>query len=340
MIRTSFATFATLLSIAAAAAQTLDTLEPKRPVLKSEATVNGPVVRVGDLVENAGIIAKVPIFRAPDLGFTGTVPAEAVVAAVRTHALIGLDTGGVTEVTVTRAARAISAKEIEDIVARALSVQYNLGKPSDITIVFERDMQAMYVDPSSIGSPHVARINYEARNARFDATLDIPTGTSSRGTLRITGRAQATVEVVTVARTIERGVILKESDVVLERRPRAEAGRDAITERNQAVGLAARNPLQPGRAVRSAELMKPDMVQRNETVTLIYEVPGIVLTVRGKAAEGGAEGDVISVLNEQSKRTVQGTIVGPGRVVMSTATSRLAAANFAAASADDNSTKP
>lgn len=340
MIRSSFTALATLLSIAAAAAQTLDTLEPKRPVLKSEATVNGPVVRVGDLVENAGIIAKVPIFRAPDLGFTGTVPAEAVVAAVRTHALIGLDTGGITEVTVTRAARAIPAKEIEDIVARALSVQYNLGKPSDITIVFERDMQAMYVDPSSIGSPHVARINYEARNARFDATLDIPTGTSSRGTLRITGRAQATVEVVTVARTIERGVILKESDVVLERRPRAEAGRDAITERNQAVGLAARNPLQPGRPVRSAELMKPDMVQRNETVTLVYEVPGIVLTVRGKAAEGGAEGDVISVLNEQSKRTVQGTIIGPGRVVMSTATSRLAAANFAAASAEDNSTKP
>jgi flagellar basal body P-ring formation protein FlgA len=46
-------------------------------------------------------------------------------------------------------------------------------------------------------------------------------------------------------------------------------------------------------------------------------VPGISLTVRGKAAEGGAEGDVISVLNEQSKRTVQGLIVGPGRVLIS-----------------------
>ena len=40
----------------------------------------------------------------------------------------------------------------------------------------------------------------------------------------------------------------------------------------------------------------------------------MVLTIRGKAADSGAEGDVISVLNEQSKRTVQGTIIGPGRV--------------------------
>jgi flagella basal body P-ring formation protein FlgA len=59
-------------------------------------------------------------------------------------------------------------------------------------------------------------------------------------------------------------------------------------------------------------------------VTLIYEVPGIVLTIRGKAADSGAEGDVISVLNEQSKRTAQGTIVGPGRVLVSNGSPRLA----------------
>ena len=71
--------------------------------------------------------------------------------------------------------------------------------------------------------------------------------------------------------------------------------------------------------------MKPELVQRNETVTLVYEVPGIVLTVRGKAVDGGAEGDVINVLNEQTKRTVQGVVVGPGRVIISTGSPRLAA---------------
>ncbi len=64
--------------------------------------------------------------------------------------------------------------------------------------------------------------------------------------------------------------------------------------------------------------MKPDLVLRNETVTLVYEAPGMVLTMRGKANEGGAEGDVISVLNEQSKRMVQGMVIGPGRVAITT----------------------
>lgn len=339
MIRLSFAALATLLLFGAASAQEPDTLGLQRPVLKSDAIVTGPVVRIGDLVEHAGIIAKVPIFRAPDLGFTGTVSANDVVEAVRTHALIGLDTGGVTEVTVTRAARAIPAKEVEETIARALSVQYNLGQPGDITIIFERDMQAMYVEPSAQGAPRVTRITYDNRDGRFDATMEVPTGTGTRGALRLSGRAQAMMEFVTAARTLERGVILKDSDVVIERRPRAEVGRDAITDRMQAVGFAARTVLQPGRPLRSAELMKPDMVQRNETVTLIYEVPGVTLTVRGKAAEGGAEGGVISVLNEQSKRTVQGVIVGPGRVVISTHASRLAA-NLAPASSAGHSNVP
>ena len=111
----------------------------------------------------------------------------------------------------------------------------------------------------------------------------------------------------------------------LERRPRDEIGRDLVGKAEQAVGLAARAPMQPGRPLRVADLMKPELVQRNETVTLVYEVPGITLTVRGKAAERGAEGDVISVLNEQSKRTVQGVVVGPGRVIISTGSPRLAA---------------
>ena len=83
--------------------------------------------------------------------------------------------------------------------------------------------------------------------------------------------------------------------------------------------------MRPGQPLRGADLMKPEVVQHNETVTLIYELPGIRLTVRGKATEGGAEGDVICVLNEQSKRTVQGVVAGPGRVVISTSTPRLAA---------------
>jgi len=248
-----------------------------------------------------------------------------VIEAVRAHALIGLDTGGLSEVVVIRASRTIPAKEVEDIVAAALSKQFNLGEPKNIAVNFERELRMIQVEPSARGTPRIARLNFDVRSGRFDATLEIPTSVVNRGMLRLSGRAAATVEVVTLLRPIDRGGLVKHADVLIERRPRAEVGRDIITDSEQVIGFAARVALPGGRPLRIADLMKPELVQRNETVTLVYEVPGITITVRGKAAEGGAEGDVISVLNEQSKRTVQGVVVGPGRVVVSTGSPRLAA---------------
>jgi len=51
---------------------------PAGPALRRAATVTGDIVRIGDLVDNAGAVAEVAIFRAPDLGQTGSVPAARV----------------------------------------------------------------------------------------------------------------------------------------------------------------------------------------------------------------------------------------------------------------------
>jgi flagella basal body P-ring formation protein FlgA len=311
MIRTLLAALALSSLAAGAAAQ-----DAPRPVLKASTTVTGDIVRVGDLIDHAGIIANIPIFRAPDLGTTGTVKAAAVAEAVRAHALIGLDTAGLSEVTVTRAARAIPAEEVEEAIAQALATQYSLGAAADVTVTFEKEMRAMYVDPAATGALRVARVTFEPRSGRFDATIEIPTGATRHGTFRLSGRAHATMDVVTVLRRVERGTVLKETDVAIERHPRNKVERDALTDRSQAIGMAASTQLQPGRPLRSTELKKPELVQRNDLVTLLYEVPGIVLSVRGKAAESGAEGDTVAVLNEQSKRTVHGVVVGPGQVAV------------------------
>ncbi len=76
----------------AAAAQTPSA--PAAPALKASVTVSGDIVTIGDLVENAGPVADVPIFRAPDLGTTGAVATDRILDAIRPHQLIGIDTHG------------------------------------------------------------------------------------------------------------------------------------------------------------------------------------------------------------------------------------------------------
>lgn len=324
MIRTVTATIALALATAASA-QVTGSIGPEHPVLRSEAVVTGGVVRIGDLIDHAGPVANVPVFRSPDLGSTGTVSAEAVAEAVRTHAIVGLDTGGLNEVTVTRLARPIAPNEIESRIAHALVKQYALGQADDITLYFDRDLHTVNVEPNAKGELRVAALTYDARSGRFDATLELAGSTAARGHLRFTGRAAVTAEVAVLARPLSRGEIIKQDDLFLQRRPRSEVSGTMMSDLKLAVGMAARTTLQPDRPLRANDLMKPELVQRNETVTLVYEVPGITLTVRGKATESGAEGDIITVLNEQTKRPVQGTVVGPGQIVVGGTNPRFAA---------------
>ncbi len=78
-------------------------------------------MRIGDLVDNAGAVASIAIFRAPDLGETGTVSVARVLEALAPHEIAGLDTRGLTDVVVTRASHVISPEDIEARIVRALA---------------------------------------------------------------------------------------------------------------------------------------------------------------------------------------------------------------------------
>src|SRR5258706_13924135 len=79
--------------------KTLDTktLGTKTPRLKELVPVTSEIVRIGDLIENAGIAGNVPVFRAPDLGQTGAVVVQAITDALRPYDLTDIDTDGLSE---------------------------------------------------------------------------------------------------------------------------------------------------------------------------------------------------------------------------------------------------
>jgi flagella basal body P-ring formation protein FlgA len=327
MIRALAFSIAAILPLAQAAAA-----QPERPALRAEATVTGNVVRIGDLVDNAGIVADVAVFRAPALGETGTVPVALALEAMRAHALVGLDPGSISEIAVTRASRAIAANDIEALVAEAVAKGYGLGQAADVAVGFDRALRTIRVEPSVTAAPRIEQLRYDARSGRFEAELDVPGAPAARQ--RLTGTAVATAETVTLTRPLARGEIIKMGDLAMRRLPRDQIGSDTITDPDQAIGLAARNPLNSGRALRAAEVMKPEIVHRGENVTIIYQVPGIVLAVRGKAVDSGAEGDMVDIVNVQSNRTVRGTIIGPAQVAVASMAARVIAS--ADASLTDN----
>jgi flagellar basal body P-ring formation protein FlgA len=296
------------------------------PVLRANVVVEGDIVRIGDMVENAGSAAQIAIYRAPDLGTTGSLSTAQVIAALQAHKVIGVDTRDIKTVSVTRPARTIESKEIESQVARALEHRKGLGDAANLSLTFDREVQDTRLEASNSGPLQPASVRYEPRNSRFEVIFEIANEVSSARTrLRFTGLAIETAEAAVLTRNVERSEILKSSDVITERRPKAEVG-DAAALRGQAVGMQMRKPLRAGQALKIADLAKPDLVQRDDNVTLIYETAGLYLTIRGKALDNGTDGDTVSVMNLQSKRTVSGVVIGRGQVAIAVATPRLPAA--------------
>jgi flagellar basal body P-ring formation protein FlgA len=303
------------------------------PVLRATVTVESDIVRIGDVIDNAGTSAQIAIYRAPDLGTTGSLPTAQVIAALQAHQVIGVDTRDIKAVSVTRLSRAFEGKEIEAAVAHTLEHRNGLGNAANLSLTFDRDIADIKLEASSTGALQPISVRYEPRNGRFDVSFEVSNDNNRPSTkLRFTGVAIETVEAAVLTRNVERNDVLKSSDVITERRPKAEVGGDAAT-RTRALGMQMRKQLRAGQAIKVADLGKPDLVQRDDNVTLIYESTGLYLTVRGKAVEAGTEGDVVNVLNLQSKRTVSGVVIGRGQVAISVATPRLPALAEAAAEA-------
>ncbi|MBR1124309.1 flagellar basal body P-ring formation protein FlgA [Bradyrhizobium lablabi] len=316
MIARSLLIAAALFTATSASAQTRDDILAT-PVLRANVTVASDLVRIGDVIDNAGAAGQIAIYRAPDLGTTGTLPVAQVLTALSAHQVIGVNTKGLREISVTRLARTLDGNEIQTAVARALERKNGLGEAANLSLTFDRDPGEIRLDAAHSGDLRPLAVRYDPRNNRFDVTLEIANEAGlAPAKFRFSGTAIETVEAAVLTRGIERNDIIKASDIVIERRPKAEVGHDAIS-RDSALGMQARRVLRAGQAIKSADLAKPDLVQREQAVTLIYETANIYLTIRGKALESGAEGDVVSVMNLQSKRTVTGVVIGRGQVAIS-----------------------
>lgn len=314
MIRTTLIALSALLVLALPAQAADDGIAA--PTLRASVTVSSDVVRVGDLIDNAGSAALIPVYRSPDLGTTGALPVAQVLSVLRAKQVIGVMTGNIREVQVTRLARTLANKDLENAVASALERRFGLGEAANIAVTFDRGVSDMRLDASNTGALQPVATRYDARSGRFDLAFEISNDSNPTPTkLRLSGTAIETVEVAVLTRDVERTETLKSSDVAQERRPKAEVtGEPAL--RDRAVGMQLRRPMRAGTPIRVADIAKPEFVTRDQSVTVIYQVPGIYLTTRGKAIESGAEGDTVSVLNLQTKRTLSGVVTGRGQVTV------------------------
>lgn len=299
------------------------------PALKPDITATRDILTLGDLVSNLpAAVASQPAFRAPALGETGTIQSARIVEAVKAQGVETLSDGGAAQVVVTRAARRLTMIDIEAALRRSIEERYGVDART-LSLVLDNGAPSIVVEPELRGALQTQDLVFDPRSRRLAATIIMPGSAAMRlKPVRVAGHMIETIEVVVPLRTINRGEVVQVGDITVERRARDIATTDLVVETGAVIGKAARRTLVAGQLLRGSDLQRHEIVARNEIVTVVYEAPGLMLTMRGRAQEAGGQGDIVSVMNVQSKKILQGTVIGPGRVAVNgVAGGRVAAAN-------------
>jgi flagella basal body P-ring formation protein FlgA len=305
------------LTVAAFSMAVVPVLAGDRAILRGDVAASADVLTLGDLVEGvSGPATERPLFRAPALGEAGTIQAKRILDAASHLGISSVETGGRMQVTVTRAARHIGAPEIEAAVKRALEMQAGIdARP--LSVVFD-GTPSLVVAPD-IKTPVTAEeVVYDRRSRRVSALISVsPQPGERRASSRVTGALVELAEVAILNRSLSRGETVLASDISIERRVRDSLPQDVQGNASELVGRVAKRPLGAGSVVRAGDLARPEIVARGDIVTIVYEAPGLMLTLRGRANEAGAQGDLIAVTNPQSKKVLQAQVVAPGKVSVS-----------------------
>ncbi len=121
-------------------------------------------------------------------------------------------------------------------------------------------------------------------------------------------------ETVVTQRMIRAQTIIMPEDVTLSDKsmPGMLASLDAV------IGQETRVAIYPGRPIRPSDVGPPAIIDRNQTVVLVFQSPTLSISTEGRALGRGGVGDRIKVMNVASRTTVIGTIAPDASVRVTT----------------------
>lgn len=306
----------TLLISAIAAFMVLSGSEaPQAAFLRGNVTVESDVIRLADLFADTGKRSDIVVASAPPPGQRDVITAQELRTIAKRVGLRWRPANRYDRVVVRRAARIIGTDEITQKLRDALLAR---GMPKTYRIALSKSDMVLH---AAIGVERPIKLvnpRYNARSRRFGAIFLVPTGPDSDKRVQVTGEVYEVVEVPVLVQRARRGELIRARDLNMVRLRRNAIARDAILDPAEIIGLTPKRYLRGGVPLRPADLQPPVLVRRGSLVTLTLRTARLVVTARGRAMDNGARGEVVRVVNQRSKSTIEGVVTGPGLVTIST----------------------
>jgi flagella basal body P-ring formation protein FlgA len=302
--------------LALAAALSLAPAAVAAPALRAAVTVQAAVVTVGDMFDDAGLLAEKGLFRAPAPGTTGNVSLTDIRAAAARVGLTDFDAEGLASVQVVRAGVAVDGAMLSGLIADDLRERGILAEGATAETHFSQTLPAL----TAAATPHPVKLltlRYMPGSDSFTARFAIA---GLQQPLDVAGRIDLMIEVPHLAASLAAGTVLSASDIEMRKVPLKFAESSGYLDTAQIIGKALQHPSRAGMMLKASDVAEPEVIARNQPVTVYFRQGAMTLTVKGKALNDAALGQPVSVLNALSKKVITGVATAGGSVEVKSAT--------------------
>lgn len=154
----------------------------------------------------------------------------------------------------------------------------------------------------------IVHTSYNPRSGRFVLRLD-------GAPFTLAGLAETKIAYATPDRDIARGDIIAPGDLVISE-TYAVRDDDVLSNAEDLIGMTARRALAAGDPISPRDVTAPTLIEKGAMVTMRYELGGLKMTHQGVALGDGRKGEIISVQNIDSERTMKGVVSAQNLVLI------------------------
>ncbi len=149
----------------------------------------------------------------------------------------------------------------------------------------------------------------------LEAAPTAPTAQAARPAATARSASAAMTEVLTYSRSLSSGDIIQAEDLTYSRVLVQAVPSDAPRSVDDVIGLSVKRPLRTGQAVSTRDLLAPLVILRDDLVQVTYRDGSIVLSLEAKAMGNAAVGELFTLQNISSKKSIEAVATGPGKAL-------------------------
>ena len=305
-----------LVSVSAAAVQNV--------TLRPAITVNGSEITIGDLFIGADDKADVTLSVAPAPGQKLYFKASYIAAVARRLGLFWRLPPGLRHVVVTRASQIVPQQDILDAITEALGA---FMEPNTFDVQVSSRNLLLHVAPDAMPTVAVENMNFDQRSGRFTASVLAPANDPAAVRMQVSGRTFKITEIPVLNRRLSSGDVIAAKDIDWIKVRSRRLTRNIARSDDELIGMSIRRGSRIGRPIRLSDVQRPVLVARGSRVVMELNTKFMSLSASGSALENGGQGDVVRIRNLRSHKVIEGTVTGPGKVVVELVSNKIAANN-------------